>query len=76
MRDKINQNDYSQKPSLECFTNSKYPSLLINCKLVFPKATLLYWFILTLDSIAIIVAVMIATYIAKGGVNTQLLLWI
>lgn len=68
MRDKNAQNGSIQKPSSGILYKLKV-SLCAN-KLVnwyFSKATLPYWCILTLDSIAIIVAGMIATYIAEGG---------
>ena len=68
MRDKNAQGGSIQKPSAGIFYQLK-ASLFAN-KLVnwyFSKATLPYWCIFALDSIAIIVAGMIATYIAEGG---------
>ena len=68
MRDRNNQNGSSQKPSSGILYKLKV-SLCTN-KLVnwyFSKATLPYWCIFALDSIAIVVAGMIATYIAEGG---------
>ena len=68
MRDRNNQNGSKQKPSSGILYKLKV-SLCAN-KLVnwyFSKATLPYWCIFALDSIAIVVAGMIATYIAEGG---------
>ena len=68
MRDKNAQGGSIQKPSAGIFYKLK-ASLFAN-KLVnwyFSKATLPYWCIFALDSIAIVVAGMIATYIAEGG---------
>ena len=68
MKDRIDQNDFSQ----ESFSGVLYKlkvSLFAN-KLTnwyFSKATLPYWCIMALDSIAIVVAGMIATYIVEGG---------
>ena len=68
MKDRIDQNDFSQEP----FSGVLYKlrvSLFAN-KLTnwyFSKATLPYWCIMALDSIAIVVAGMIATYIVEGG---------
>ena len=68
MSDKLNQNSSEKKP----FSGMLYQlnvSLFVN-KLTnwyFSKATLPYWCIMVLDSIAIVVAGMIATYIAGGG---------
>ena len=68
MRDINAQGGSIQKPSAGIFYKLK-ASLFAN-KLVnwyFAKATLPYWCIFALDNIAIIVAGMIATYIAEGG---------
>lgn len=68
MSDKLNQNSSEQKPFSGMLYQLKV-SLLAN-KLTnwyFSKATLPYWCIMVLDSIAIVVAGMIATYIAGGG---------
>jgi FlaA1/EpsC-like NDP-sugar epimerase len=68
MRDRHNQNGSSQKPYSGILYKLKV-SLFAN-KLTnwyFSKATLPYWCILALDSIAIVIAGMIATYIAEGG---------
>lgn len=68
MRDRNNQNGSSQTPSSGMLNKLKV-SLFAN-KLTnwyFSKATLPYWCILALDSIAIVIAGMIATYIAEGG---------
>ena len=64
----FNQNGSSQKPYSGILYKLKV-SLFAN-KLTnwyFSKATLPYWCILALDSIAIVIAGMIATYIAEGG---------
>ena len=64
----FNQNGSSQKPFSGILYKLKV-SLFAN-KLTnwyFSKATLPYWCILALDSIAIVIAGMIATYIAEGG---------
>lgn len=68
MSDKLNQNSSEQKPFSGMLYQLKV-SLFTN-KLTnwyFSKATLPYWCIMVLDSIAIVVAGMIATYIAGGG---------
>ena len=68
MRDRNNQNGSSQTPYSGILYKLKV-SLFAN-KLTnwyFSKATLPYWCILALDSIAIVIAGMIATYIAEGG---------
>ena len=68
MRDKNIHDGSKQKPSSGILYKLKV-SLCAN-KLVnwyFSKATLPYWCIFALDSIAIVVAGMIATYIAEGG---------
>lgn len=68
MRDRNNQNGSSQTPYSGMLYKLKV-SLFAN-KLTnwyFSKATLPYWCILALDSIAIVIAGMIATYIAEGG---------
>ena len=68
MSDKLNQNSSEKKPFSGMLYQLKV-SLFAN-KLTnwyFSKATLPYWCILVLDSIAIVVAGMIATYIAGGG---------
>ena len=68
MSDKFNQNSSEQKPFSGMLYQLKV-SLFTN-KLTnwyFSKATLPYWCIMVLDSIAIVVAGMIATYIAGGG---------
>lgn len=68
MRDRNNQNGSTQKPYSGILYKLKV-SLFAN-KLTnwyFSKATLPYWCILALDSIAIVIAGMIATYIAEGG---------
>ena len=68
MRDRHNQNGSSQKPYSGILYKLKV-SLFAN-KLTnwyFSKAPLPYWCILALDSIAIVIAGMIATYIAEGG---------
>lgn len=68
MSDKLNQNSSEQKPFSGMLYQLKV-SLFVN-KLTnwyFSKATLPYWCIMVLDSIAIVVAGMIATYIAGGG---------
>ena len=68
MRDKKVQNGSNMKPSEGVYDKIKV-SLFAN-KLVnwyFAKTTLPYWCILALDSIAIVIAGMIATYIAEGG---------
>ena len=68
MRDRNNQNGSSQTPYFGILYKLKV-SLFAN-KLTnwyFSKATLPYWCILALDSIAIVIAGMIATYIAEGG---------
>ena len=68
MRDRNNQNGSSQTPFSGILYKLKV-SLFAN-KLTnwyFSKATLPYWCILALDSIAIVIAGMIATYIAEGG---------
>lgn len=68
MSDKLNQNSSEQKPFSGMLYQLKV-SFLAN-KLTnwyFSKATLPYWCIMVLDSIAIVVAGMIATYIAGGG---------
>ena len=68
MSDKLNQNSSEKKPFSGMLYQLKV-SLLAN-KLTnwyFSKATLPYWCIMVLDSIAIVVAGMIATYIAGGG---------
>ena len=68
MRDRNNQNGSSQMPSSGMLYKLKV-SLFAN-KLTnwyFSKATLPYWCILALDCIAIVIAGMIATYIAEGG---------
>lgn len=64
----FNQNGSSQTPYSGILYKLKV-SLFAN-KLTnwyFSKATLPYWCILALDSIAIVIAGMIATYIAEGG---------
>lgn len=64
----FNQNGSSQTPYSGILYKLKV-SLFAN-KLTnwyFSKATLPYWRILALDSIAIVIAGMIATYIAEGG---------
>ena len=64
----FNQNGSSQKPYSGILYKLKV-SLFAN-KLTnwyFSKATLPYWCILAIDSIAIVIAGMIATYIAEGG---------
>lgn len=64
----FNQNGSTQKPYSGILYKLKV-SLFAN-KLTnwyFSKATLPYWCILALDSIAIVIAGMIATYIAEGG---------
>lgn len=64
----FNQNGSSQTPYFGILYKLKV-SLFAN-KLTnwyFSKATLPYWCILALDSIAIVIAGMIATYIAEGG---------
>ena len=68
MSDKLDQNGSEQKPFSGMLYQLKV-SLFAN-KLTnwyFSKATLPYWCIMALDSIAIVVAGMIATYIAEGG---------
>lgn len=68
MRDRNNQNGSSQTPYSGILYKLKV-SLFAN-KLTnwyFSKATLPYWCILALDSISIVIAGMIATYIAEGG---------
>ena len=68
MSDKLNQNSSEKKPFSGILYKLKV-SLFAN-KLTnwyFSKATLPYWCILALDSIAIVIAGMIATYIAEGG---------
>lgn len=68
MRDRNNQNGSSQTPFSGILYKLKV-SLFAN-KLTnwyFSKATLPYWCILALDSISIVIAGMIATYIAEGG---------
>ena len=68
MSDKLNQNSSEKKPFSGMLYQLKV-SLFVN-KLTnwyFSKATLPYWCIMVLDSIAIVVAGMIATYIAGGG---------
>lgn len=68
MRDRNNQNGSSQTPYSGILYKLKV-SLFAN-KLTnwyFSKATLPYWCILALDSIVIVIAGMIATYIAEGG---------
>lgn len=68
MRDRNIQNGSSQTPYSGILYKLKV-SLFAN-KLTnwyFSKATLPYWCILALDSIAIVIAGMIATYIAEGG---------
>ena len=68
MRDRNNQNGSSQTPYSGILYKLKV-SLFVN-KLTnwyFSKTTLPYWCILALDSIAIVIAGMIATYIAEGG---------
>ncbi|WP_337524591.1 nucleoside-diphosphate sugar epimerase/dehydratase [Segatella sp.] len=68
MSDELNQNSSEQKTFSGMLYQLKV-SLLAN-KLTnwyFSKATLPYWCIMVLDSIAIVVAGMIATYIAGGG---------
>lgn len=68
MSDKLNQNGSEKKPFAGMLYQLKV-SLFAN-KLTnwyFSKATLPYWCIMVLDSIAIVVAGMIATYIAGGG---------
>ena len=68
MRDENVHDGSNQKPSSGMLYKLKV-SLFAN-KMVnwyFSKATLPYWCILALDSIAIVVAGMIATYIAEGG---------
>ena len=68
MRDRNNQNGSSQKPYSGILYKLKV-SLFAN-KLTnwyFSKAPLPYWCILALDSISIVIAGMIATYIAEGG---------
>lgn len=68
MRDRNNQNGSSQTPYSGILYKLKV-SLFAN-KLTnwyFSKVTLPYWCILALDCIAIVIAGMIATYIAEGG---------
>ena len=68
MSDNFGQNGAHQTPNSGMFYRLK-ASLFVN-KLTnwyFAKKTLPYWCILLLDSIAIVVAGMIATYIAEGG---------
>ena len=68
MRDRNNKNGSSQTPYSGILYKLKV-SLFAN-KLTnwyFSKATLPYWCILALDSISIVIAGMIATYIAEGG---------
>lgn len=68
MRDRNNQHGSSQTPYSGILYKLKV-SLFAN-KLTnwyFSKATLPYWCILALDSIAIVIAGMIATYIVEGG---------
>lgn len=68
MSDKLNQNSSEQKPfsgMLYQLNVSLFANKLTNW--YFSKATLPYWCIMVLDSIAIVVAGMIATYIAGGG---------
>lgn len=68
MSDKLNQNSSEQTPYSGILYKLKV-SLFAN-KLTnwyFSKATLPYWCILALDSISIVIAGMIATYIAEGG---------
>ena len=68
MSDNFGQNGAHQTPNSGMFYRLK-ASLFVN-KLTnwyFAKNTLPYWCILSLDSIAIVVAGMIATYIAEGG---------
>ena len=68
MSDKLDQNGSEKKPFSGMLYQLKV-SLFAN-KLTnwyFSKATLPYWCIMALDSIAIVVAGMIATYIAEGG---------
>lgn len=68
MSDKLNQNSSEQKPfsgMLYQLKVSLWANKLTNW--YFSKATLPYWCIMVLDSIAIVVAGMIATYIAGGG---------
>ena len=68
MSDNFGQNGAHQTPNSGMFYRLK-ASLFVN-KLTnwyFAKNTLPYWCILLLDSIAIVVAGMIATYIAEGG---------
>ena len=68
MSDKLNLNSSEKKPfsgMLYQLNVSLFANKLTNW--YFSKATLPYWCILVLDSIAIVVAGMIATYIAGGG---------
>ena len=68
MSDNFGQNGAHQTPNSGMFYRLK-ASLFVN-KLTnwyFAKNTLPYWCILSLDSIAIVVAGMVATYIAEGG---------
>ena len=68
MSDKLNQNSSEKKPfsgMLYQLNVSLFANKLTNW--YFSKATLPYWCIMVLDSIAIVVAGMIATYIAGGG---------
>lgn len=68
MSDKLDLNGSEKKPFSGMLYQLKV-SLFAN-KLTnwyFSKATLPYWCIMALDSIAIVVAGMIATYIAEGG---------
>ena len=68
MRDKNAQDGSNKKPSEGIYYKIKV-SLFAN-KLTnwyFSQTTLPYWCILALDSIAVVVAGMIATYIAEGG---------
>ena len=68
MSDNFGQNGAHQAPNSGMFYRLK-ASLFVN-KLTnwyFAKNTLPYWCILSLDSIAIVVAGMVATYIAEGG---------
>ena len=68
MRDKSAQDGSNKKPFEGIYYKIKV-SLFAN-KLTnwyFSQTTLPYWCILALDSIAVVVAGMIATYIAEGG---------
>ena len=76
MSDKLDQNGSEKKPFSGMLYQLKV-SLFAN-KLTnwyFSKATLPYWCIMALDSIAIVVAGMIATYIAEGGELIASLFW-